>query len=230
MIKKTTKTALVAVVLGSLNLVFAAPAEAAAAGAPCRFTSITDPTVENGQTQVGQINAGPIAALAPGATVTITCTIQVGSANSTHAGTDSSAKVSSKATPQVAAIPPTSNDAPNTVSYVSPEGQPVYMCTEINIDGTTYYWDATTATQGPAGNGPVTPDRLSTEATAACREAISQELVPQPVQDILEGLDPAICAIIIANVPDVPPVLDVDEEGDIRVADVLVWDCPPYES
>ena len=201
MIKKIAKTALVAVVAGGLNLAFVAPASATPAGRLCSFTSITDPTVEGGGTQTGQINAGPITDdTQVGATITVTCTIQVGAANSTHAGADAVA-LSNTGTGAVSLA--------GQANYLSPEGQPVYLCTEVTVNGTTYYRDSVNATWGTAGS--------------PCAEAISQEIFPGPLAPVIDAInqvlidvvDPAICPVLATLFPpegDVPPL----------------WDCPPY--
>ena len=221
MIKKIAKTAVIAVVAGGLNLAFIAPASATPAGRLCSFTSVTDPTVENGQTQAGQINGGPVTDdTQAGATITLTCTIQVGAANSTHAGADA---VSLSGTGTGAA------SVAGQASYVSPEGQPVYLCTEVSVNGTVYYRDSVLAT-------------WSASASAACGEAISQEIFPGPLGPVLDILfpildgafetlnnlerdvtDPIICPILAGIFP---------PEGDIVLPDPIgkIFDCFPYDS
>ena len=111
MIRTIAKGAAVALVAGGLNLASVAPAGATPTiQRRCSFTSITDPTVENGQTQAGEVNGGPITDDSQaGATITITCTIQVGGANATHAGADSvSCAGSAPAWPRSPARPATS--------------------------------------------------------------------------------------------------------------------------
>ena len=214
---------LAALVLGSVA--FTPPAYATPVGRVCAFTSVTDPTVENGQTQMGQVNGGPVTDdTQAGATITLTCTIQVGAANNTHAGTDSVA-LSNTGTGAASVA--------GQASYVSPEGQPVYLCTEVTVNGTTYYRDSVAAT-------------WSSSNTAPCGEAISQDMfkpggmctdpfdrdctywrdgwldfcsvwamgicLTQAIDDIV---DPVICPILATLFP---------PEGDIPP----VRDCPPY--
>ena len=175
MIEKVTKLAVLAVVAGSLSLAFVTPAEATPVGRLCSFTSVGDPTVENGQTQMGQINGGPVTDdTQAGATITLTCTIQVGAANSTHAGTDA---VSLSGTGTGAA------SVAGQASYVSPEGQPVYLCTEVTVNGTVYYRDSVNAT-------------WSASASAACGEAISQEIFPGPLGPVLDMLAPIVDPLV----------------------------------
>ena len=172
-------------------------------GRECSFTSVTDPTVENGQTQAGQINGGPIGDLnQPTATVTLTCTIQVGAANSTHAGADAVA-LSGTGTGFASVA--------GQASYTSPEGQPVYLCTQATINGTTYYLDETNS-------------EWTFNSSAGCGEAISQEILPGPLAPVftivdqlfVDVIDPTICPTLATLFP---------PEGDIPE---LGWDCPPY--
>ena len=202
MLTTLAKTALVAVVAGGVNLAFVPPASATPVGRPCSFTSVTDPTVENGQTQAGQINGGPVTddtAVAP--TITLTCTIQVGAANASHGGADSFA-LSNTGTGAASVA--------GQASYVSPEGQPVYLCTEATVNGTAYYYDSDTGT-------------WTTDSSVRCGEAIQQEIFPGPLAPVIDAInqilidvvDPAICPVLATLFPpegDVPPL----------------WDCPPY--
>lgn len=195
---KITKIALVAVAAGSLSVLYAAPAQAAPEGARCRFTSVTDPVGED-DVQTGQMNGGPITdPTAPGAEITLTCTIQVGPLGATHAGADAAA-ASSTGT-GVAVL------APTAISYTAPEGLDVYQCTQVTVNGTTYYWNGTTWTTDPS---------------SACQLATSQEIPPEPILStinmILEQVDPTICPVIAQAFP---------PEGDIG----NVYDCPPYNA
>ena len=265
MIDKIAKAALVAIAAGSLNLTFVAPAGATPSDQRlCSFASVTDPTVENGQTQTGQINGGPVTDERLGATITLTCTIQVGGANSTHAGTDA-VSLSNTGT-NLAAACVSSDHSPywNTgficpgvgvtvagqASYVSPEGQPVYMCTQVTVNGEVYYRDSVNAT-------------WSASASVTCSEAISQEILPGPlgpVFDILfpiidgvlvtlfdaltqfekDVVDPQLCPQLAARSPGAGGVI-ITPEGDVYIDAVpygdgdgiadpeeFFWDCPPY--
>ena len=138
MIKSVARATVLAFVAGSLNLLCATQAQAAhPVGRGCSFGSISDPNIEN--SQIGEISGGPVTAIERGtfadwSTVTITCSIHVG--NNLHDG--------------VAAVTEKSdidNDAtallePRRISYVSPEGQIVALCSEVTIDGSTMYWEA----------------------------------------------------------------------------------------
>ena len=72
-----------------------------------------------------------------------------------------------------------------------------------------------------------------------CSDADTTPIVPEPVQEAIEGiindvndvlilLDPTICAILAQFSPGVPGVLDITPEGDVYVAGEFFWDCPPY--
>jgi len=158
--KTIARAAVLAVTATSLSVAFVTPALAEPAGLRCRFSSITDPTVE-GDVQVGQINAGPITGGGEVGDVQITCTIQVNIA--THGG--GGASVSSEVTPGAAVIPP------SQISYVSPEGSIVYMCTKVTVGGQAYYWNST-------GGGPsvLETGSWSTSSGGPCSTAISQEI------------------------------------------------------
>ena len=160
MVGTIAKGVVVTLVAASLNLTYVARAQVppVADGFYCGFASEYDPTIEGGQVQTGVINGGPMVATAPGASITLTCTIQVGGANSTHAGDDSVSRSGSGT--QVATV------APDRISYVSPPGQPVYMCNQVTINGTDYYLDDVNFTW--AEENPNVP----------CGEAIYQETYP----------------------------------------------------
>ena len=209
MIRTIAKAAVVAVAAASLNVAYTAPAHATPAGRLCSFTAVTDPTVENGQTYAGQINGGPVTDdTQVGATITLTCTIQVGAGNNTHAGADAVA-LSNTGTGAVSVA--------GQASFVSPDGQPVYLCTEVTVNGTTYYRDSVAAT-------------WSSSNTAACGEAISQEIFPGPlgpVIDIIFPITDAALAEMCLQAPGtiIPPYYERRPDG-IYVLGIKVWDCP----
>ena len=210
MTRTIAKAALVVLAAASLNLGDALPASATPIGRLCSFLSITDLTVEGGQRQTGQTNGGPVTDdTSVGATITLTCTIQVGAANNTHAGADA---VALSNTGTGAAL------LAGQMSYVSPEGQPVYLCTQVSVNGTTYYWDASAT-----GVHPNLPGNWSSTG-GLCNEAIRQEIFPGPFAPLLDIVDPILTGIVD---PVVCPVLAVlfPPEGDITG----VWDCPPYD-
>ena len=162
----TKKLVLAALVAGAVNLTPIAPAHASPGeGRDCDLQSAVDPTVENGGTHWGTLSGGPFAATTPGSTVTLTCTVQVGAVNSTHAGSDSTS-LSSTST-QAAAVS-------GQVSYVLPEDQPQYVCTEVRVDGTTWYRDAVAET-------------WSTDSGVPCRETASLSGGTWPIEADLLG-------------------------------------------
>lgn len=44
------------------------------------------------------------------------------------------------------------------------------------------------------------------------------------------GVDSLACPLYASLAPGVPGVVDIAPDGDVWVAGVQVWDCPPYES
>ena len=222
MIKTIARAVLLTVVAASLNVVFTTPAHATPIGRACGFASITDPTVENGQTQTGQINGGPVTDdTHVAATITLTCTIQVGGANATHAGTDS-VSLTGTGTGTASVV--------GQASYVSPEGQPVYVCTEVTVNGTTYYRDSINAT-------------WSVSAGVECGLSISQEILPGllgPLLDVLCSTIGTLAPLLGSPVDilpdgdielrDTPPIQDIPVVRDLYdlLADLIrtVWDCP----
>jgi hypothetical protein len=247
MLKSMTRVAVLAAVAGSLSVVTQAsatpPPPGPAEGRRCSFSSVTEPAGEP-EAQVGQINAGPLAATAAGASIQITCTIQVGALNSTHAGADADSVTSTVGT-QVASIPGTEDDQPPTISYISPENVPVFLCTEAIINGTSHYWDATVAEEGPVDQLD-TATGWTTNPGALCNEAISQEIFPGPAEPVVLLLDelvfcPLLDDVLDGSAVDAPPFkigddgqpddadLYYDFNGDNQFTDdEWIFDCPPY--
>ena len=207
MMKTIARAAVVAVVAGGLNVAVLAPAQAQVAGRRCSVT------VKGG---VVQLTGGPLVAGAVGAPISLKCTLQLGTANSTHAGADA-AVADSGPSVQVAVVPPT----PVSIDVAD---RPAYVCTEATVDGVTYYLDATFGvgwTTSPAG---------------ACDRAIdnrtSIETIDGALGDLNEAfllLDPLLCSVLVQLTPGVPGLVDVNDEGDVYLFGVLFWDCPPYE-
>lgn len=230
MVKSFTRAALLALVAGGLNLAVALPAQAGPGnpveGRRCSFASVTDPAGED-EVQTGQVNAGPLVATAPGATIQIICTIQVGAANSAHNGANS-CEVKSLVSIQTATIPPAEDNGaeppPPLCSYLSPEGQPVYMCTSVIVNGVQYYWDAT-----PPGTGSWT-----TSSGAFCDEAITQEIFPGPLGPFLVLAESVLCSTLQTVGPLIPPGLEsiiyIGPDGDLYIGGIWIFDCPPYDN
>jgi hypothetical protein len=103
-------------------------------GLSCGLDAATDTTAEAG-THTGPLSGGPVAATTVGAVVVLTCAVHVGTANSTHAGADVAAADSGA--PSVGAT----RFVVETVRFLVPENMPVYVCTEVVVNGVTYYWD-----------------------------------------------------------------------------------------
>jgi hypothetical protein len=133
-------------------------------GRLCGFASITDPNTEGGGVQTGVVDGGPLVLVddtgAPGSG-TLVCTIQVG--ESTHVGTDQ-AGASAHGT-GVVVLPPAQ------ISYESPTGVSVYLCTEFIDDDPapgdtdpTLYWNSS--------NDPTVEGSWSEDPNAACSLAI----------------------------------------------------------
>ena len=216
MTRRTTTAALLALVAGGLHLGYVVPAHATPVGRLCSFWSVTDPTVEGGQTQTGEINAGPVTDdTQVGATITVTCTIQVGAANSTHADTDAVACASTGTGAVSVAC---------QASYVSPEGQPVYLCTEVTVHGTTtYYRDSVAGT-------------WSSSPSVSCEDAAMQQIHTKTLSDLIPQLAPVVDQLaqqVLSEVvqPTICPVLAVlfPPEGDVVLlpAHGTIWDCDP---
>ena len=166
----------------------------------CSFLAVEDPTLPGSGIFSGVIAGGPVVSDVVGATISIRCTLQVGAAASTHAGADS-AVASSGSSTQAAVLLPT------LVAYFAPPGAPIYVCTAVTINGTTYYSN---------GSG------WSTSTAASCQLATSQETDPilQPIYDLVDGLltglvDPVLCPVLATFFPP-----DGEPFG--------LWNCPPY--
>ena len=43
-----------------------------------------------------------------------------------------------------------------------------------------------------------------------------------------EAQDPLLCPVLASLSPGVPGVVDINAEGDVSLAGVPFWDCPPY--
>lgn len=154
MTRKLARVAVAATAFGSATLAVAPPAQAQAEGVRCGLTSAADPTAE-ADIYTGELHGGPLTVTAdPTASITLKCTVQVGATGQVHAGPDAaSASASGTGT---AVLPPTA------VSYAAPPSADVYLCTEVNVNGVTYYYDE--------ANGI-----WSQSSSASCVLAISQE-------------------------------------------------------
>lgn len=201
--------------LGVLSLALAAwlPAAAGAApGAPpeggrCRFLAVSGTDQESPDRFEGAVYGGPLAA--PGAAVTITCSITVNGGRHTDPPA-----VSETAGPAADAVVL----APRAMSYVGLEWDVVHLCTAAIVDGTAWYWDART-------------EAWSADPASTCER--SREIPPEVpivcIGTLWECLvDPTACRTF-ASLPSVPGVAELGPDGDVHVAGEPFWDCPPYE-
>jgi hypothetical protein len=197
------KLAIAALALGGLVSFATGAAHAdapGAAGFTCGFTSSDDPSgaVANPGTQVGEVDGGPIAVAdlpvvddtttpptvtfdttGNPASATITCALQVGGTG-VYAETDA---VNASATGTVVVTLP-----PTLISYQAGPTDPVWSCTtwtltSANGETVTLYLD------DPSGEFSTDPD------TALCALAISQEIPPQEVCDLV----PDACTIPVVK-------------------------------
>lgn len=180
-----------------------------ASGLLCNYSLDHGP---NDESAYAEIDGGPLVALEPGADISMTCTLQAGPGSETHDGPDG-AVVSSSATPQVTAIPPT---IVPFVADVFRDG--VAMCTEVTVGGTTYYYDF--RFDGTAAG-------WSTDPGAGCDVYICACVGPSGL-NVVRELDPEVCAELREHTT-VVPFAKIEPEGDVWVRGGLVWDCPPYE-
>ena len=206
MITTIAKVALVSTVAGGLNLAFTVPARAQASGRPCTVTSAW----LSGDLYGGVLEGGPVVADAQGAEIQMKCTVQVGAANSAHSGTDAAA-ANGPSLVQATTMPP------SPVFYSVPLGSPVYVCTQVTVDGVTYYRNALTSA-------------WSTSDGVRCADEDDSGAF-DPLDSIpVEIVDPLVCGPLGSLAPGVPVLLDIDETGDVDLLGGPVWNCPPYES
>lgn len=174
-------------------------------GMLCGFSSLPEPTQDEG-TVLAEVDGGPVAVadladlVANPATVTLTCTIQVGAENMTHAGADAASVSVSGNT--VAVLPPT------LVSYREAPDRSFTICTQVTVtdargDTHDFYWD------GDAEEFSSSPD-------VYCWLLGPAEFFPQ-VGTI--SPDEVLCPVLAVGFP---------PQGDVYAGDIFVWDCPPY--
>ena len=126
-------------------------------GRRCNLQSATNPAAP-GQVQAGELNAGPIGS--PGATAIVLCTVQVGPGGGTHNGPDA-ASAGADGGGGFAVLPPT------PVSYAWTAGEAIHLCTQVTVNGDTYYWD-----------GAI--DRWALSNAVACEATFRQQVAPVP--------------------------------------------------
>lgn len=185
-----------AVVLVSPSVASSSPAN----GLTCGLSAVTDPFV-GPDVHTGVLKGGPLTAF--GSTVSMRCSIQAGGGNSTHPGEDIRAAASA---PTLG----TTVLSPTPESYQWPFGQPIWLCTEITVDGRPSYWDADTG-------------QWSASPQVSCAQAVNQEIVPGPVgvlQPVVQAVDEAtvvldtvVCPLLVGPLSPLWPVW------------VYIWHC-----
>lgn len=174
----------------------AARADAPALGGLlCGFASGPDLTGPQ-YAQTGVMQAGPLGFEDPG--ISVTCTLQVGAANSTHRGSDA-VVLSGPVAPYVAVLPP------SPIGYSAAPDDNVYLCTTVtDSTGGTLYWDDA---NDPFGGGV-----WSYSVDASCRLAIQLgdpvvRVVPQyPAGPDPLGPLPIGCQHVVVYIPGQDPI------------------------
>ena len=79
--------------------------------------------------------------------------------------------------------------------------------------------------------------RAGQENGTTCFSPDPTQIPPHPphdflgsVFDLISGLFGPECLVLQALAPGVPGVVDIDSEGDVAIAGIPFWDCPPFES
>lgn len=147
---------------GLLSSVAPARAESLKSGLLCGFVTVSDP-IGQASTQTGVIFGGPAVVVDKTNPATVhtghlTCTIQVGSANNTHAGPDR-AVASGPDAPLVVGLPP------SQLNYSATQDDNVYLCTSITTEEGTWYLGSP--------DDPTVPCFWSTSNTVGCGLAVS---------------------------------------------------------
>jgi hypothetical protein len=186
------------------------------AGQRCGHSSASDPGTEGGDVQSGEVHGGPMVVHDghgnPGQG-TMHCNTQTGGGR--HSDPDNGASASASGT-GVIVLPPT------LISYNAPPGVPVYLCTSFTYaNGQTLYWDDS--------NDPAVSGRWTTDPNADCAltiEAGTGDL--DPVIGPIDAFDCPVLATLGTALPDMPGVVEIDDEGDVALAGSKLQDCPPY--
>ena len=173
------------IVVSAIPAAYAAPSPT---GVLCGFTSASDPQVEGSQT--GEIDGGPVFwtdDTDPTVTYTgsITCTIQVNAP--THAGPDS-CSVTGPETPVV-------GEVAGTCTYAAASGDNVYLCTQVDVGGTTLYF--------ADPNDPLVDGAWSTDPNVPCGLATTIEPVPS-CEGPVNICDDATCEGLVNICTDAP--------------------------
>jgi hypothetical protein len=131
-------------------------------------------------------------------------------------------------------------------------GASISVSCEVRVNGGT----AASTTPGPSGQASVTAGQVTytasdadtvtlcavwtgSESGEACGPTTTQQIPPQEVIDLIDGLlqaisdasgavDFVLCPILQGLTPGIPGVVDIDAAGDVTIAGIPFWDCPPY--
>jgi hypothetical protein len=176
---------------------------APAAGATCGLVAVTQPAGSHTAVLWG----GPLVATTPGATIQVTCSVQLGLHQ--HSAPDALRSPSPHDLQQTETF---SED----VRYPAGRDEAVYVCTRVMVDGSVRYWDAWS-------------QAWSASDTAPCRNATA--MLGGLVDPVWLLLDEHLCDAALRNLDG--SVLDsyplrVDD-ADLYVGEERVWNCPPYE-
>ena len=146
----------------------------------------------------------------------VTCSIQYGVR---HSDPDAVA-VTSLTTPGAVALPPVAADYVRGEWWQTPQ-----MCTEVEIDGAgTFYWDTESSAWSPDPDAPCyLRDGDPFDVVFDLVDGVDAFVQALYVDDV----DPVVCPLLADAAPGAGPVV-VEPEGDVYVAESLLWDCPPY--
>lgn len=156
------------------------------------------------------------------AAVTLTCSLQSAGSYDHSQPDDFTVSASGDG---VAVVPPT----PFSVPAPPPDEGPIAVCSRADVTDagggtTTYYFNSQNSTW-------ITGSWATCTGAATCLE-----LGPDCVWylallvELVEVADVTLCPVLASWSPGVPGVVDIDPTGDVYVAGVWVWDCPPYGS
>jgi hypothetical protein len=131
-------------------------------------------------------------------------------------------------------------------------GAAISVSCEVRVNGGT----AASTPPGPSGQASVTVGQVTyvateadtvtlcavwtgTESGEACGPTVTQQIPPQETIDLVDSvvqvlsdastaINFLLCPILVSLSPGLPGFVDIDAEGDVSVAGISVWDCPPY--
>ena len=196
------------IMLGSLAVAAIAlnapAAQALATTGECGFNTVAQETATGGQDTFTGVAYG-YAVADPGASTSVYCEVRVNGSAVAATPAGASGQVSTSA---------------GQVTYTASDTDNVELCA-VWTDGE--FCGETTTTQFPP------------EAVFDAIDLVFATLEPvlvtidQILHDVTSIPDATICPIIASLSPGVPGVVDISAEGDVAVAGIGIWDCPPYE-